>query len=113
MKDLKAFAKEVSNDKNLAQKVSKAKNAKEVVSIAADNGYSFDESDLMKVSGGAALPGLGDSGSGVVGDINATTGDIDLGILNFDFSDISASITQTVSGQGNTGQNTGGVSISK
>ena len=93
MKDLKAFAKEVSSDKNLAKKVSKAKNAGEVVSIAADNGYSFDENDLKQVSGGAGTLG------GYVGDIS--TGDID------------AKITQNVNGRGNTAQNTGGININK
>ena len=97
MKDLKAFAKEVSSDKNLAQKVSKAKNAKDVVSIAADNGYSFDESDLMKVSGGNEEP------KSYVGDIN----------LGFDFSKIDASIKQEIKGMHNTGQNTGSVNIKK
>ena len=97
MKDLKAFAKEVSSDKNLAKKVSKAKNAEEVVSIAADNGYSFDESDLMKVSGGKGDP------NSYVGDLN----------LKMDFSDINASIKQKIEGEHNTAQNTGSVNIKK
>lgn len=109
MKDLRAFAKEVSNDKNLAHKVSKAKNAKEVVSIAADNGYSFDESELMKVSGGCM------GGSKYVGDVDVNTGDIDLktNTLNFDFSKINADINQNISGQKNTAQNTGTINVSK
>lgn len=102
MKDLKAFAKDLPNDKNLAQKVKKAKTAKEVVSIAADNGYSFDENNLLAVSGG-----VGDSG--IVGDIN--TGDIDM--LDFDFSHIDATIQQNISGAHNTGQNTGSVNVNK
>ena len=107
MKDLKAFAKEVSSDKNLAKKVSKAKNAGEVVSIAADNGYSFDENDLKQVSGGAGTLG------GYVGDIS--TGDIDakFNLLDFDFSKVDAKITQNVNGRGITAQNTGGININK
>lgn len=115
MKDLKAFAKDLSNDKDLAQKVQKAKNAKEVVSIAADNGYLFDESDLIKIAGGgentnsSAASGSG----GMVGPISGSVGDIDLGFLNFDFSNINAKIDQNINGQHNTAQNTGAISVSK
>ena len=113
MKDLKAFAKDLSNDKDLAQKVQKAKNAKEVVSIAADNGYSFDESDLIKVAGGAgnANSSVASGSGGTVGPISGSIGDID--ILKFDFSSIDAKINQTISGQHNTAQNTGAISVSK
>ena len=104
MKDLKEFMNDLSINKSLAKKINNAKSTKDVTEIAADHGYSFDENDLKKVSGGLVTGGL-------VGDI--TTGDVDLGALNFDFSKLEASINQNVNGAQSTVQNTGGVSLNK
>lgn len=122
LKDFKAFVKEVANDEKLANQVSQAKTVQEVISIASDSGYSIDKSEFMNVAGGI---GEGDiisgsefgtgtgtaskSGGGIMGDIS--TGDIDL--FNFDFSNITAQVNQKVSGDHNTAQNTGSVSVNK
>ncbi len=47
MNDLKAFVARVSEDPGLAKKVMAAKDAAEIVSIAATAGYQFTEDDLL------------------------------------------------------------------
>lgn len=94
MKDLKAFVKDLSDDKKLAQKVNKAKTAKEVTDIAADNGYSFDENDLADVSGGFFGP------------------DFDIQVHDlFNIQNISTEIKQNVKGEHNVAQNNGSTNI--
>ena len=94
MKDLKAFVKDLSDDKKLAQKVNKAKTAKEVTDIAADNGYSFDENDLADVSGGFLGP-----------DFEIQVHDL------FNIQKISTEIKQNVKGEHNVAQNNGSTNI--
>lgn len=106
MKDLKAFMKKLKEDKPLAKKVSNADNVDEVVSIAADAGYSFTADEFMNERMSAVSGGLGSGVSVSTGAI-----DMDLGIL--DFSKIDAKIQQQIAGSGNTGQNTGNVSVNK
>ena len=107
MKDLKAFIKKLREDKPLAKKVSNADTVDEVVSIAADAGYSFTADEFMNEQMSAVSGGEGGSAQG--GGIDVQTGDF----LNFDFSKINAKIQQEISGSRNTGQNTGNVSVSK
>lgn len=51
-KNLKAFMEKASQDKGLAKKVSKAKNAEELRSIMASEGFELTDSDINNVSGG-------------------------------------------------------------
>ncbi len=54
-KNLKAFMEKASQDKGLAKKVSKAKNAEELRSIMASEGFELTDSDINNVSGGLGL----------------------------------------------------------
>ncbi len=64
MNDLKAFVAKVSEDQGLSTKVMAAKDAAEIVSIAAAAGYQFTEDDLLdeqmsQVAGGFDLGSIG------------------------------------------------------
>lgn len=107
MKDLKAFMKKLKSDKSLAKKVNNADSVDEVVSMAADAGYSFTADEFMNERMSAVSGGLGGS------KISVSTGDIDLDLSILDFSKIDAKIQQQISGSGNTGQNTGNISVNK
>lgn len=83
MNDLKVFMAKVSEDQGLAKKVMAAKDAAEVVAIAATAGYKFTADDLMdeqmsQVAGGFSLgsffKGISDGAKAVTDVVNAGAG---------------------------------------
>lgn len=91
MKDLKAFMETVAKNPKLAQRVESAKNTAEIVAIAADEGFTFTENELMdermsQVAGGgrfrSMLRSVGSAAGRAIGNVAKDAGEAAIGVVS-------------------------------